>query len=168
MAICAHCGRAVTSLPPNWRGGHKPKYCSTRCRRKAQDERRKMERVEDRVARIGARQCPICGRQFLPREAMQHFCSYPCKYKARNSDGSFSFCHDSLAEAWAEGRLPEEVTANALYDGGMGMPEEIDLIEYYRLKIAEAYNIRVSDFVRLTTTPHDPKEAEEAKDDADL
>jgi len=36
--------------------------------------------------------------------------------------------------------LPEEVTENALADGGMAMPEYIDDIEYYRLKIESLYN----------------------------
>ena len=168
MAMCAHCGRPIPPSPPTKRGGHMPAYCSTKCRRDFQNARRKVERIKQRGEWYGMRMCPTCGRQFLPREAEQFFCSYPCKRAARKADGSFSFCHDSLAEVWEEGRLPEEVTANALYDGGMAMPEEIDTVEYYRLKIAEAYRIRVSDMVRLTTTPPDPKEAEEAENDADL
>ncbi|WP_446425383.1 hypothetical protein [Mailhella sp.] len=48
-----------------------------------------------------------------------------------------------MLDPWAEGRLPKAVTMNAFNDGGMGMPEEIDDIEYYRLKIASLYDAQM-------------------------
>jgi len=58
---CRHCGRP---LPENcWRG-----YCSTYCRRKYQDARRKRERRAERLRRGSILIfCPVCGVPMLTR-----------------------------------------------------------------------------------------------------
>lgn len=149
--ICAYCGE------PFVQGMRTKQYCSDRCRREYQNHRRRLERVGEAKQRtIPIRFCPVCGkpkRDMTPEAHEGKACSECCNAirKKRAELGLPEIWHkpnyalamnlvDVMPDPWKEGRLPEEVTENALADGGMAMPEEIDFIEYYQSKFEEAMN----------------------------
>lgn len=175
MRLCVHCGTPFHSEDVRVR------YCSERCRRQFQNERRKRERAEEAKRRVLPVQfCIVCGRPFqrirMDREdgggelcgpccqriaqSRRELCLPPARHKP-NIALALAFYPQS--DPWESNELPEEVTTNSLHDEGMGMPEEIDDIEYYRLKIASLYNAgRPKDATaqEAEPSPVEPKEQE--------
>lgn len=70
--ICRFCGSPIDTENP------RALYCSTRCRRKYQDERRKTEREERALACAGRGVCPVCGREFRRKFEGHFYCSRRC------------------------------------------------------------------------------------------
>jgi len=150
--VCAYCGE------PFVQGMRTRQYCSDRCRREYQNHRRRLEREVERRKRLvkGIVFCSVCGMPMqIDSTAEVHdvACSPCCRaIRERRAElGLPPLRHKPLFafamnlppvcwDPWRTDRLPEEVTENALADGGMAMPEYIDDIEYYRLKIESLYN----------------------------
>lgn len=112
LGVCRHCGASVES-PYN-----RPRlYCSTRCRRDAQNKRRREERAEARAKRRPCL-CPVCGAEFMPSRVQPFFCSPECRREAkrRGIPNEQIFKPDPMEDPWMCGRLPDSVTANACLD----------------------------------------------------
>ncbi len=178
IRLCLHCGTPFHSENVRVR------YCSTPCRRQFQNERRKCERAEAaRRIVLPVQFCTVCGRPFqrmrMDREDEEGVLCGPCCQRiaytrkglclppARHKPNiALALAFYPQRAPWESNELPEEVTTNSLYDEGMGMPEEIDDIEYYRLKIASLYNAgRPKDATAQEAEPSsaEPKEQKRVK-----
>ena len=176
IRLCVHCGSPFHS--ENVRVRH----CSTLCRRQFQNERRKRERAEEaRRIVLPVQFCSVCGRPFQRKRMDTEdeggvLCGPCCRRIAHTRKGlclpparhkpniALALAFYPQRDPWESNELPEEVTTNSLHDEGMGMPEEIDDIEYYRLKIASLYNAgRPKDETPQEAVPS-PAESEEPKE----
>jgi len=174
--VCAHCGEFFPA-------GRSPRasYCSTQCRRDAQNERRREERREEAERRRVVLFCSVCGvpRLHKPKEdEFFRYCSRCCARiaQSRRDAGLPEANHKPnyiLAAAlfpqrdpWEAGDMTEEeaedVLRNSLQDGGQAEGFFMDDIEYYKTRIEAAYSAGFEEWVQNLLN-EEPSPAEQAE-----